>query len=143
MLKEGLDDALASGKTPEDLTATATKELPGDDGSQGGRKSQASALVDVALASGGELFHDADGTPYLSFVLNGHRETHRLRDKGLRDWLAARYYAIHGAAPGSQALQDALTTLDGQAHFAGESHPVCVRLAGHDGAIYLDLGDAA
>jgi hypothetical protein len=46
-----------------------------------------------------------------------------------------------GKTPGGQAVQDALGVLGGKALFEGEEHPVCTRLAEHDGAIYLDLAD--
>src|SRR3712207_3301035 len=58
MAKEGLDDAFAAGKSPEDLVAGATKEPPGDDGTQVGRKSQASVLIEVASSEAAEFFHD-------------------------------------------------------------------------------------
>jgi hypothetical protein len=38
-------------------------------------------------------------------------------------------------------MQDALGVMDGRARFEGDEHPVHVRLAGDDEAIYLDLGD--
>jgi hypothetical protein len=136
MGKEGLDDAFAAGKTPEDLAAGATKEPPGEE-----RKSQASLLVALARADEAELFHDHEGESYISLTRASHRETHRLRGKATRDWLAARYYAQYQAAPNSQASQDALNALAGIARFEGECRPVHVRLAGDEETIYLDLGN--
>jgi hypothetical protein len=141
MPKEGLDDAFAAGKTPEDLAAGATKDSPGDDGMPAGRKSQASMLVDIARSDNARLFHDDDGESFITFTRHQHRETHRLRSKSTRDWLSAKYYVRHQAAPGSQALQDALNALSGLARFEGDCHPVSVRRAGHEGAVYLDLGN--
>jgi hypothetical protein len=138
MAKVGLDDAFAAGTTPEELEGGATKEPPGDEGE---RKSQATLLVAIARSDEAELFHDQDGEPYISFARQQHRETHRLRSKSTRDWLSAAFYAQYRAAPGSQALQDALNALSGTARFDGDCHPVYVRRAGHEGAIYLDLGD--
>jgi hypothetical protein len=46
-------------------------------------------------------------------------------------------------APGGQALQDGLNVLGAMARFDGPEHPVAVRIAEHDGAIYIDLADSA
>jgi len=97
----------------------------------------------IALADDAELFHDAQGIPYATFAVGSHRETHRLTSRGFKEWLAHRYYREHGGSANTQAVQDACTALAGRARYDGEEHPVFVRLAEHDDAIYLDLCDAA
>jgi len=66
-----------------------------------------------------------------------------VRSKAFRRWLARKFFLKHGKAPGSQALQDALNVVEGQAAFAGQERPVFVRVAGHDGRLYLDLANPA
>jgi hypothetical protein len=61
--------------------------------------------------------------------------------RGFRRWLARAYYERHEKAPGSQALQDALSVLDGRAQYDGRELPVFTRLGEHAGAIYLDLAN--
>jgi hypothetical protein len=99
--------------------------------------SQATDLVE--LASGAELFHDPSGEAYATIEVDGHKETWLIKTKGFRRWLARQYYQVSEKAPGSQAVQDALGVLEGKALFDGRELPVYLRLAGHDGAIYLDL----
>jgi hypothetical protein len=103
------------------------------------RGSQATQLV--ALAEAAELFHDAAGDAYATVASEGHRETYSVRAKGFRRWLARAYYERHEKAPGSQALQDALSVLDGKAQYDGPELPVFTRLGEHAGAIYLDLAN--
>ena len=67
----------------------------------------------------------------------------RSRPAGFRRWLARRYFDAEGKAPTAQALADAIGVLAGKALFEGPMHAVHVRLAAHDGDIYLDLGDDA
>lgn len=105
------------------------------------RQSQADLLVE--LASAAELFHDPAGDCYATVPVGQHHETHRIRARGFRQWLARRFHEEQGKAPGSQAMQDALTVLEGQALFDGPEHPVHVRLAGHEDKIYFDLCDPA
>jgi hypothetical protein len=97
----------------------------------------------LALADGAELFHSPEGDPFATVKVSDHAETWPLRSRGFRRWLAGEFFAQQGKAPGGQALQDALTALEGKAVFAGAEHPVYVRVAEHQGRIYLDLADDA
>jgi DNA polymerase I-like protein with 3'-5' exonuclease and polymerase domains len=72
-----------------------------------------------------------------------HRETYKVKSKKTRLWLVRRYYREHGKPPGAQALQDALGMLEAKALFEGEEHEVYVRVAEHQGAIYIDLANEA
>lgn len=108
---------------------------------KGGRENQSATLV--RLAGDAELFHDADGTAWATVQVGGHRETHRVRSKGFRVWLARRYYEEAGKPPGAQATQDALGVIEAKALFDGPETAVHVRVAEHDGRTYVDLGDPA
>jgi hypothetical protein len=101
--------------------------------------SQATLLVELAVDV--ELFSTSRQEAYVALESGGHREIWPLRTKPFKTWLARRYYHSHEAAPGSQALQDALAVLEGKAIFEAPIHEVAVRVAEHDGAIYVDLAD--
>jgi hypothetical protein len=103
------------------------------------RPSQATLLVELAIDV--ELFSTPRQEAYVAIESGGHRETWPLRTKPFKIWLARRYYGRHEKAPGSQALQDALAVLEGKALFDAPIHDVGVRVAEHDGAIYVDLAD--
>jgi hypothetical protein len=98
---------------------------------------QAEVLIGYAEAV--DLFHDPDWVGYASFELNGHRETHLLRSQGVRRWLLRRYFRDYGKPPGSQVLQDAVETLEARAVIDGPEREAHLRVAGHAGAIYVDL----
>lgn len=104
------------------------------------RESQATALVRLATASGAEFFRDAHGEAFAAIVRDGHSQTHPLRAKAARAWLARTFYHATGKAPSSTALADALNALEGAALFDGAEHPVSVRVAEHDGGLYIDSG---
>jgi hypothetical protein len=101
--------------------------------------SQASRLVELAS---GELFHTRAGVPFATQEVGEHRETWPVRSKGFGDWLRERFYAETGGAPGSQAVQDALSLIGARALYEGPELPVFTRVAGNDGVVFLDLGDA-
>jgi DNA primase len=105
-------------------------------------RSQAQLLGE--LASDAELFCTPDGTAYATFPVEGHRETWSINSRGssgFRQWLRHRFYQLEGKPPHAHALQDALEVLEAKAQFDGQKLPVYVRLAQHEGAIYLDLAN--
>lgn len=86
-----------------------------------------------------ELFHTADRETFATTEADGHRENHQLGTKEFRCWLSHHFYKTEGKMPSTQALQDAIRTLEGKALFEGEEKQVFVRLASAEGKIYLDL----
>src|SRR5262249_54560636 len=105
-------------------------------------QSQATRLVALATNAGVELFHTPEGDSYATIEVDGHRETWPLKVRRFRRWLADLFNEEEEKVPGSQAVQDALAVLEGKA-LKGQELPVFLRLAEHQGAIYLDLGNAA
>jgi hypothetical protein len=92
------------------------------------------------VREGAELFHAPDGTVYASVEVDGHRETHALRSSRFADWILVQYYREHGRAPNGQLVTDALNTIRAMAVYDGPEMPVYVRVAEHEGEIYVDLG---
>jgi hypothetical protein len=105
----------------------------------GRRPSQADVLV--GLAQSAELFHTSDGTGFADLVINGHRETWPIRNKGFRRWLVRSFFHATGGAPNSEALQSALNVIEAKAHFDAPERVVHVRVGWLDGRLYLDLCD--
>lgn len=105
------------------------------------KKSQATRLVDLALAAGVELWHAPTGDPHITITSADHREHHRLSSRPVREWLARLHHAETGGAANMQAIASALAVLAGIARHDGAEHATSVRVAGHGGAVYHDLGD--
>lgn len=94
------------------------------------------------------LWHTQDGLAVAS-ILDGvtdrgaeaFRGSFAIRSKSCRSWLAWAFYKRTGKSAGGQAVEDALRVLEGQALYASRCHEAFVRVAGFDGAIFVDLGD--
>jgi energy-coupling factor transporter ATP-binding protein EcfA2 len=104
-------------------------------------ESVGTVLVKLALDSGLELWHDPEGNPWATLRVNSHAEHHPLKTKAVKRYLAHRYFSENQSAPHAQGVQDALGTLEAKAVFEGSEHPIFVRLAELEGAIYLDLAN--
>jgi hypothetical protein len=87
------------------------------------------------------LFHCLDNDPYAVFVKSGHRECWRITSEGFREWLTFQCYIERRRVPGEKPLKSAISTLSGIARFEGEARSVPLRVANHDGAVWLDLCD--
>jgi hypothetical protein len=116
------------------------KALSGEKGDTGGREPKQADIL-IALANNVDVFHESNGTAYADLKVGGHRETWAIRCGGFRRWLTQRFYETTGGAPNSEALQSALNVIEARAHFDGPELAVFIRVGGHEGKLYLDLGD--
>jgi hypothetical protein len=80
--------------------------------------------------------------------VEGHQENFAIKSTAFRQWLTREYGERHlirvagracPSAPGAQALTEAINALSAKAA-RGPQHDAAVRVAGHAGSIYLDLG---
>ncbi len=124
-------EEIATAAGVDDSEADADHERP---------KSIATLLVELATLA--ELWHTTgQGIAYATVPVVGHREHLPIRSLTFRRWLGRQFFAQYGKAPGGQALQDALTVIEGQAVFDGAEFPVFVRVAAHGDKQYLDLAN--
>jgi hypothetical protein len=93
------------------------------------------------IAACDALFHTATGTAFADFLVDGHRETWPIRSKRFRGWLRRRYYEATGGALSGHVISSELDLLEARAQFDAPERFVHVRLAEHEGHIYLDLAD--
>src|SRR5215510_9846630 len=88
-----------------------------------------------------DLFHTAAGTAFADIIVDGHRETWPIRSKRFRGWLRRRYYEATGGALNAHAISSELDLLEARAQFDAPERSVHVRVAEHEGHIYVDLAD--
>ncbi|MCH8999527.1 MAG: hypothetical protein IID48_14870, partial [Proteobacteria bacterium] len=122
---------------------TALVDAIAEESGEAGGRGPGQADILIGLAADAGLLHTPDGTGYVDLEINGHRETWPIRGKGFRRWLARRYFEATDGAPSSEALQSALNVIEARAHFDAPQMDVHIRVAGHDGKLYLDLADDA
>lgn len=103
------------------------------------KRKQADTLIELANAA--ELFHTSAGDAYADVMGANHRETYRVRSNTFRLWLSRRYYDHSQGAPNSDAVQSALNVIEARALFDGPEIQVHLRVAEHEGKLYLDLAN--
>lgn len=103
------------------------------------RESASTKLVNLARDRA-VLFHSGDNC-FATLAVREHYETHALNSRGFRRWLTKIFFERCGKATSGEAIKSAITTLEGFARFECEERDVFVRVAPHDGKVYLDLCD--
>lgn len=142
--------ALTIGKALDDDTEHCRPDRPqvsdaetetddAEDGEAPDHPSASQRLVRIGKAT--ELFRNDRDEAFARFAVGDHVETWSLRSKAFRTWLARTYYNQTGRAPGSQAAEDALRVLEGEALYSGTQHSLDVRVARADGSVWYDLAD--
>ncbi len=138
-LQAGLDQQLRAAA--DEVDAATVAEVADGAASRQGRRASSQASLLVELTDRFTFFRSPDDVAYVSLALDGHQETWLVRSKLLKQYMARQFHLTHGSVPGSQAMQDALTTLEGRALIDGATEEVHVRFAQRGGSIYLDLAD--
>lgn len=87
-----------------------------------------------------DLFNDDADVPYAAVDGGG---VYPVKSRVFRAWLDHAYFRRYGQAVKPQVRSEALAVLEAQARFDSPTQPVHVRVAHHEGNMYLDLGNAA
>lgn len=108
-----------------------------------GGERAADRLIGLVFDSGIELFHDPDQRAWASIRVDGHPENHLVRSRAFQLFLLRTYYQDTGRSPGAQAVRATQDLLESKALFDGVESLVNLRVANHQGKLYLDLCDRA
>jgi hypothetical protein len=89
--------------------------------------------------SAASLFHDPNGAAFADLAIDSHRETWPIRSRQFRHWLRRRCYEQTGSAASAETIRSTVDLLEARAQFDAPERTLHVRVAEHDGRIYLDL----
>jgi hypothetical protein len=95
------------------------------------------AILDAPIS----LFHTATGIAYADIEIDDHREIWPIHSKQFRAWLRRCHYERTGDALDPATIRSLLDLLEARAQFDAPEHAVHIRVAPHEGRIYLDLTD--
>jgi putative DNA primase/helicase len=145
-LVSGYDEAqtlrlIAAATVVDQVIGDSSRKNPGESEAHGrrrGRPSQRDELI--AYTETCEFWHDDANKAYATFPCAGHREHAPIQSKRFRNWLRRQYFDDRKSAPGNQAIDECLNTLEAIA--AGrQRYTAFIRVAEHQGCVYLDLCD--
>lgn len=119
------------------------KHLNGNAGGTGspGSKAVCDQLIDLVLNQRQWQLWHYDDKPYVSFVIDGRQQTHKLDSPRTKRPLRHDFRKRFGRTPNNTALTDAIAMLEAMAFAEGWERPIRVRVAKHETVTYIDLGD--
>jgi hypothetical protein len=126
--------------SPAGSNVTAKDAKEADDDSQL-LQTRTPRLVGIVKQAKAELFHDPQEVAFIALPIDGRRQVWQVESKEFRKWLAYKSFQANKAAPSDNTLNEAVQTLVGESVYQGPEKEVHIRLAEHEGKIYLDLGD--
>lgn len=91
--------------------------------------SAAKSLVDVALQSGVQLFHDASARAYVRVPIASRHEVWALSSRRFKQWLRHRHYTSTGRVAKNEAINEAFEFLTAMAQFDGPEKETFLRSA--------------
>jgi hypothetical protein len=107
---------------------------------EGKKESQATKLVKLAEENF-ELFITPGDEDAFATIQGRPMQTWPLRSRHIKRYLARQFYLCQEKSPSTEAINNALTTLEGKAWHEGGENPVHVRIGDRRGDICIDLGD--
>ena len=104
---------------------------------------QREALLEICDAA--EVWRSPEGEAFASIPVRGHVEHHPIASRAFRNWMLYRLgtaYTVGGrpASANENTVRDARNAVEARAMVDGVTHPAPLRVTGHDGSVYLDLG---
>ncbi len=105
----------------------------------GDDQAQSQATLAANMAADWDLWHTPAKEAYVTIVIDDHKENWPVKSPTFKRFVAKQFFDEQGKALNSEALAAAVNLVEANALFKGEEHPVYVRLAEHEGNVYLDL----
>ena len=137
-------DELTSGNGIERLTPQKFWDMvkpPKKPVIQEEKRAPADQLIDLVQEHPGVTFwHTPDQQAYIDVIEGDIRETLPLRRKAFKQWITRAFYLETRRSPASDALHQAINTLESIAIYDGKEYEAHLRVAEHEGNIYIDLG---
>lgn len=109
----------------------------GDSGDDGEPESQ--STIAAKMADDWDLWHTPSDDAFATVPVADHLETWPIKSQKFKRYVAKEFYDKEGKAMNSEALSAALNLMEANSQYGGEEHDVYVRVAGHEGNIYIDL----
>ena len=130
--------------TQEEKPKSTTKKRPkpdDDDDEKSAKRAIADQLIDIGRESNVSYFVTPEDIVFADVMDAETRFTLAIREKAFKQYLRSKLFDKTEKSPGSEAVQQAIDTLEALAVRKPEKRPVFVRLAGYDDRIYIDLAD--
>lgn len=127
--------------TAKPNAAPSTADAPDD--ARNSKNESSHFVLLQGLLTGVEFWHTSEREAWATLPTGGHWENLQVTHTDFRLWLCHQFYKAYHAMPQTDTLQKVLDLCHARALFDGPQHVLHTRMAEHEGALWVDLGDAA
>ncbi len=142
--KLGIDVAVLGPLVDPQITALADQvdEKIGEGANSGNDEEQSQATLAANMAVAWDLWHTPAGDAYATVPMGEHNETWPIKSQTFKRYVAKCFFDEQQKAMNSDALSAAINLMEAKSLFEGEEHTIHVRVASHEGKVYIDLCNA-
>jgi len=143
--KLGIDLAVLAPLVDPQITTLADQvdEQAATRAAEGGDdEEQSQATLAANMAAAWELWHTPAGDAYATVPVGDHDETWPIKSQTFKRYVAKCFFDEQQKAMNSDALSAAINLMEAKSLFEGEEHAIHVRVAPHEGKVYIDLCNA-
>lgn len=141
--KLGIEVAVLGPLVDPQITALAEQvDEKACEGANSDDEKQSQATLAANMATAWELWHTPAGDAYATVPVGEHIETWPIKSQTFKRYVAKCFFDQHQKAMNSDALSAAVNLMEAKSLFDGEEHSIHVRVAPHEGKVYIDLGNA-
>ena len=119
---------------------TKTRKAQPENESSGESKNQVDRLIHITKEKA-TLFHDEDNQGFARIQMQDHEETLNLDSKDFKYWLNNQFYNSTGKSPNSDAINQAINTLNAIAVHEGELNKLSLRVAKSNDIFWYDIAN--
>ena len=132
-----------NGRRNEVKVLQAQQLSPGPDQKQSREKDDSDAtLLLKIIRETADLWSDSpEGDAFASMKVGTHIENYRITSRAFRRFLEHAFYSRLNRVANPNAVAAVISTMEGQALFGGKHACPCLRIAGDDTEIHVDLCD--
>lgn len=110
-----------------------------NDTSSDDKRSVAEKLVDLISQNSNSFFKDQYDVPFARIHNTDHHEIVRIGSDKFKRYIGRLYYENENKIANIEALTNAVQVLQAKAEYRGETIPLSLRVASHNGDIFYDL----
>jgi hypothetical protein len=103
------------------------------------KRSVAEKLVDLISQNSNSFFKDQYDVPFARIHNTDHHEIVRVGSDKFKRYLGRLYYENENKVANTEALTNAVQVLQAKAEYRGDTIPLSLRVASHNGDIFYDL----
>jgi hypothetical protein len=98
-------------------------------------------LFKMVLVANAELFCDRSGKTFIKLLIRGHYENWAVESKDFRRFIRKLWRDTTGFSVSTSVIDEVIKNLDAEAAASSNIRQTFIRVAHHDGNIFIDLGD--